>query len=88
MVETMELKGISQPNLAMRMDRPLKTINEIIKAKTAITPETAIQLELVLGIEAKFWLEREKNYRLELSEIEHAEALLNTKEFIVIFPLQ
>jgi addiction module HigA family antidote len=87
LAETMELKGISQPILAMRMDRPLKTINEIIKAKTAITPETAIQLELVLGIEAKFWLEREKNYRLELAEIEHAEALLNTKEFIVNFPL-
>jgi hypothetical protein len=40
-----------------------------------------------LGIEAKFWLEREKNYRLELAEIEHAEALLNTKEFITQFPL-
>jgi len=87
LAETMELKGISQPILAMRMNRPLKTINEIIKAKTAITPETAIQLELVLGIEAKFWLEREKNYRLELAEIEHAEALLNTKEFITQFPL-
>jgi HTH-type transcriptional regulator/antitoxin HigA len=87
LAETMELKGISQPILAMRMDRPLKTINEIIKAKTAITPETAIQLELVLGIEAKFWLEREKNYRLELAEIEHAEALLSTKEFISNFPL-
>ena len=87
LAETMELKGISQPILAMRMDRPLKTINEIIKAKTAITPETAIQLELVLGIEAKFWLEREKIYRLELAEIEHAEALLSTKEFISNFPL-
>lgn len=87
LAETMEIKGISQPILAMRMDRPLKTINEIIKAKTAITPETAIQLELVLGIEAEFWLEREKNYRLELAEIEHAEALLSTKEFISNFPL-
>jgi addiction module HigA family antidote len=87
LAETMELKGISQPILAMRMNRPLKTINEIIKAKTAITPETAIQLELVLGIDAKFWLEREKNYRLELAEIEHAEALLSTKAFISNFPL-
>ncbi|MBK8701329.1 MAG: ImmA/IrrE family metallo-endopeptidase [Saprospiraceae bacterium] len=87
LAETMALRGISQPILAMRMDRPIKTINEILKAKTAITPETAIQLELVLGIEAEFWLEREKNYRLELAEIEHAEAMLSTREFISNFPL-
>ncbi len=87
LAETMELKGISQPNLAMRMGRPLKTINEIINAKTAITPETAIQLELGLGIEAAFWLAREKNYHLALAEIEHVEALLNTSKFIANFPL-
>lgn len=87
LAETIKYKGISQPELAMRMDRPLKTINEIIKGKAAITPETAIQLELVLGIEAAFWLEREKLFRLELAEIEHAESLLNTKEFVTNFPL-
>ncbi|OFX59416.1 MAG: XRE family transcriptional regulator [Bacteroidetes bacterium GWA2_30_7] len=87
LAETIDIKGISQPILAMRMGRPIKTINEIIKGKTAITPETAIQLERVLGIEANFWLEREKNYRLELAEIEDAVALLNTKDWIDNFPL-
>lgn len=87
LLETIDFKGISQKALALRMGRPLKTINEIIKAKTIITPETAIQLELVLGIEANFWLEREKNYRLELAEIDHEEELLNTKDFIDNFPL-
>lgn len=87
LAETIELKGISQPTLAMRMGRPVKTINEIIKGKTIITPETAIQLERVLGIEANFWLEREKNYRLELAEIEEAAILLNTKDWVDNFPL-
>ena len=54
LLETMEAKGIKQPELAMRMGRPLKTINEIIKGKAAITPETALQLERVLGIPADF----------------------------------
>ena len=85
--ETIEFKGISQAMLAVRMGRPLKTINEIIKGKTAITPETAIQLERVLGIEAAFWLEREKNYRLELAEIEEAETILQTKDWTNNFPL-
>lgn len=87
LAETLDLKGISQPTLAMRMGRPVKTINEIIKGKTAIMPETAIQLERVLGIEAAFWLEREKNYRLELAEITDAETILATKDWVDFFPL-
>lgn len=87
LAEILKLRGISQPSLALRMGRPLKTINEIIKGKAAIMPETAIQLERVLGTEAAFWLEREKNYRLELAEIEDAEKLLETKDWVENFPL-
>jgi HTH-type transcriptional regulator / antitoxin HigA len=87
LAETLSEKRISQPSLALRMGRPLKTINEIIKGKAAITPETAIQLDRVLGIEAAFWLEREKNYRLELAQLEEAEGLLNTKDWVENFPL-
>lgn len=87
LAETIEMKGISQPMLALRTGRPVKTINEIIKGKTAIMPETAIQLERVLGIEAGFWLERERIYRLELAEIEEAQQLLKEKEWLEKFPL-
>lgn len=87
LAETLLVKGINQPSLALRMGRPVKTINEIIKGKAAIMPETAIQLERVLGIEAAFWLEREKNYRLELAQLDEAEFLLNTKDWVDNFPL-
>ena len=36
------------------MQRPPQVINEIIKAKKSITPETAIGLEKALGIDAQF----------------------------------
>ena len=78
LAEILAIKGISQSSLAKRMGIPIKTIHEIIKGKAAIMPETAIQLERLLGTEAAFWLEREKNYRLELAEIDEAEAILNT----------
>jgi len=87
LAETLTERGINQPSLALRMGRPVKTINEIIKGKAAIMPETAIQLERVLGIEAAFWLEREKNYRLELAQLDEAELLLNTKDWVDNFPL-
>ena len=54
---------MSQAALARRMGRPVKTINEIIKGKAGITPETALQLERVLGIPAHFWNAREGHYR-------------------------
>src|SRR4051812_8301938 len=63
LLEVLEERGISQAELAERTGRPRKTINEIVKAKSAITPETALQLERVLGVPAHFWNSRESAYR-------------------------
>ena len=86
LLETIEHLGISQTDLATRMARPLKTINEIIQGKAAITPETAIQLERVTEIPADFWMEREKNFRLELAQILEAEQSIQEKEWLLNFP--
>lgn len=55
--------GMSQTELAKRMGRPIKTVNEIVNGKAAITPETALQLEKVLRVPARFWNNRERLYR-------------------------
>ncbi|HEX2070275.1 MAG TPA: HigA family addiction module antitoxin [Thermoleophilaceae bacterium] len=67
LAEELETRGISQSELARRMDRPVKTINEIVNAKAAVTPETALQLELALGISASLWTGLETNYRQQLA---------------------
>ena len=61
--ETLDALHMSQADLAKRMDRPVKTINEIIKGKAAITPATALQLERVTAVSASFWNAREARYR-------------------------
>ena len=61
--EVLEDRGIPQVELADRMERPKKTINEIIKGKAALTPETALQLERALGVPATFWNNLERNYQ-------------------------
>lgn len=63
LLETINAFGLTQRELAQRMGRPLKTINEIIKGVAAITPETSLQLEKVTGIAASFWNNAEANYR-------------------------
>ena len=65
--ETLETIGMSQAELAERTGRPKKTINEIIMGKAAITSETALQLERVLGVPASFWNNLERNYQERLA---------------------
>lgn len=63
LAEALEERGMTQAELAKRIGRPVKTINEIVKGKTAITAETALQLEQAFGIPARFWNNLESNYR-------------------------
>ena len=73
--ETLEALGMSQAELADRMGRPKKTINEIIKGKAALTPETALQLERVLGIPGGFWTNRDYHFREFLAKRQERERL-------------
>jgi addiction module HigA family antidote len=67
LIEVLETLSMSQKELAERMGRPLKLINEIIKGKATITPETAIQLERVVGKPATFWTQLEAGYQEALA---------------------
>lgn len=75
LLETLEAIGMSQAELSERTGRPKKTINEIIKGKAAITPETALQLERVLGVPASFWNNLERNYQESLARINEQRSL-------------
>src|SRR2546422_545901 len=75
LLEVMESLGITQADLAERTGRPTKRINEIVKGKAAITPETALQLERVLGVPASFWNNLEQNYRTALARAAERERL-------------
>lgn len=84
--ETIDKLGMNQYELAERLGKNVKNVNQIIKGKEPITTDTAIALEKVLGIPADFWLERERQYRRELSEIIFDEYLEKSKEWIKKFP--
>ena len=88
LLETLNALAMSQSDLAKRMGRPQKTINEIIKGKAIITSETALQLEKVLGISASFWNEREKNYQEYLARKKEQAALQLQLSKISKFPIK
>ena len=88
LLELLETIGMSQAELAERAGRPTKTINEIIKGKAAVTPETALQLERVLGVPASFWNNRERNYREALARKAEQHRLRGYLEWLDQLPIK
>jgi len=87
LLDTLEAIGMSQAELAERTGRPKKTINEIIKGKSAIKPETALQFERVLGIPAGFWNNLERNYEETLARINEQKRLRGQIDWLKKIPL-
>ena len=85
--EALQERGMSQAQLADRMGRPKKTVNEIVKGLAAITPETAIQLERVLGIPATFWNSRQRLYDEACARSASREKLAMADEWQRRFPV-
>ena len=87
LLETLAAIGMSQKELAERTGRPLKTVNEIVQGKAAITADTALQLERVLGVAASFWNNAQRNYEAQLARIAETEALRRDVAWLKEFPL-
>jgi addiction module HigA family antidote len=87
LAETIDAMGLTQTELARRMDRPIKTINEIIQGKAALTADTALELERVLGVPASFWNGLEANYREHLARQRAAQRLDVDEAWLTRLPI-
>lgn len=48
--------GVTQSELATRLGISFPRLNEIIRGRRSVTPDTALRLARVLGMSADFWL--------------------------------
>jgi addiction module HigA family antidote len=48
--------GLSQSEFAIRLGVSFPRLNELIRGKRGMTPDTALRLAHVLGMSAEFWL--------------------------------
>jgi len=71
--------GMTKDELARRMDRPAPKLSAIFKGRKAITPETALRLEKVVGVPAHIWTGLESEYRLSLARIQEKQELEQLK---------
>jgi len=84
--EQLNDRGMSQKEFAARMDMSTKHISKLVNGEVQLTPETAVRLEMVLGVPAKFWNNLEAIYREKIIKAEAENAMDADVELAKQFP--
>ena len=62
--ECLKPLGITQSAFAIRLGVSFPRLNEIIRGKRSVTPDTALRLDRVLGVSADVWLGLQQDWDL------------------------
>ena len=62
--DELDAREMKQKELASLMSMPTSVLNDIIKGRRAVTPEVAVLLQEILGIDASYWLSLKKNIEI------------------------
>lgn len=68
LMEFLEPLAISQNKLARDLNIPVRRVNEIIRGKRTITPDTALRLAVYFNMTPEFWMNLQSNYDLKLAK--------------------
>jgi len=85
--EYLQAFGMTQAELAMRTGLAKKTINEIIRGKSPITPETAVKLERSIGRPAHFWNNLERQFQENRTRLAEKERLQSRLDWLKNVPV-
>jgi len=88
LAEELDVRGMSQKELADRTGRPEQTVSEIINGKKGITHDTALELEKVLGIPASFWVNLEGSFQLTKARLRDLNELDRQEDWLGFFPVR
>ena len=86
--EEIEARGMTQSELARRMERPVQVINEVVRGHKAISNETALGLERVLDTPARVWLNLQSMYEIAIARRDEQEALESQAEWLKRLPVK
>ncbi len=62
--EFLEPLGITQTELAERMETPFQRVNSLVNGRRGITPDTALRLSKVFGTTPGFWMNHQLRWDL------------------------
>ena len=68
--EFLEPLGITQTELAERIQVPFQRVNGLVKGRRALTPDTALRLSRVFGTSPGFWMNHQLRWDLYHAQLE------------------
>ena len=71
---------------ALRCGKPEATIHEVLRGRSAVTPEMAVLFEWTLGIPAHLWLSMQSRYDEEIARKKLAKELTKNQSWVKHFP--
>ncbi|SMN15505.1 Plasmid maintenance system antidote protein [uncultured Candidatus Thioglobus sp.] len=86
-LESMQNIGLSQKQLAQRIEYSTKHIHKLLKGEAPINSDTALRLEKALDMPAYLWLNLENAYREALAQKTETEALSAEADWLKELPL-
>ncbi len=84
--EQLEDRNMSQVEFAERMGSSTKFISQLLNGKVPLTHQTALKLESVLGVPARFWNNLEALYQEDLARIDQETELESEISVATCFP--
>jgi antitoxin HigA-1 len=73
--EFLEPLGLTQTELAERMEIPFQRVNSLVNGRRGVTPDTALRLSKVFGTTPGFWMNHQLRWDLFYAEREAKRAL-------------
>ena len=86
--EVLAERSISQKELASLLDKSEKFVSQLLGGKAPLRPQTAVDLERVLGVPASFWSKSEALYQEWLARRNEAARLEEQADWLRSFPLR
>jgi antitoxin HigA-1 len=77
--EFLEPLGITQTELAERMEIPFQRVNSLVNGRRGVTPDTALRLSKVFGTTPGFWMNHQLRWDLFRAQQEAGDALERIK---------
>lgn len=86
--EEIKERGWSQEDFARIIGKPLPTVNQIIKGKRAIIPETAKKIAAAFGNSPQFWMNLETSWQLYNSESTSEQEVEENARLFTLLPIR
>src|SRR6266545_1752937 len=87
LVEVLAERGMSQAELARRAGLSAKHVNQIVLGTAALSAETALRLERVIGVPADVWTELEADYQVAQTRREELSRLESHIDWLQTLPV-